>query len=274
MDVIITQYTMRVYRKDAMLNLYEIDVSRWPHWLSDDGNVLLVNADCLEVLPVLPKVDCVVTDPPYGNDYSTGRRTGVVRASTRITGDILSAPILNDTVDKLAPILNDTAFIYWFAAPDRLDMVLPLIRRWTVVNVLAWDKGNCTAGDLECAYGKQWEACVYAVVNKLPLVGSRDRDILKFNRINGCDYVHPTQKPVDLIEYLISKHSCSNVIDPFTGSGTTGVACVRLGRQFIGIEKEEKYYEIAIKRIKAEQERFPLFEKPTKQEAKPLPGFE
>jgi DNA modification methylase len=74
------------------------------------------------------------------------------------------------------------------------------------------------------------------------------------------------------VENLSNEHNL--VVDAFAGSGTTGVACVRLGRKFIGIELEPKYYEIAIKRIRAEQERFPLFEKSTKKEPQQLPGFD
>jgi len=214
------------------------------------------------VLPTLGKVDAVVTDPPYGNNYSTGYRTGVYRPSTRITGDILSQPLLNDVAAVLEPLLNDVAAIYWFAAPDRLDMVLPILKRWEVVNVLCWDKGNCSAGDLDCSYGKQWEACVYAVTKKHPLVGGRDRDVLQFSRGNTSEYVHPTQKPLELMEYLCLRHDAETILDPFMGSGTTGVACVRLGRKFIGIEKEPKYFEIAVKRIEAELNRTPLFEEP------------
>ena len=206
--------------------------------------------DCLEVLPTLGKVDAVVTDPPYGNNYSTGRRKGIYRPSTRITGDILSEPLLNDVAAELEPLLNDVAAVYWFAAPDRLDMVLPILKRWEVVNVLCWDKGNCTAGDLECSYGKQWEACVYAVTEKFPLSGARDRDVLRFSRGDTAAYVHPTQKPVELIEKLCSKCPEGTILDPFMGSGTTGVACIRTGRRFIGIEKEPKYFEIALKRIR------------------------
>ena len=217
--------------------------------------------DCLEVLPTLGRVDAVVTDPPYGNNYSTGRRKGIYRPSTRITGDNLSEPLLNDVAEQLEPLLNDVAeqlepllndvaAIYWFAAPDRLDMVLPILKRWQVVNVLCWDKGNCTAGDLECSYGKQWEACVYAVTEKFPLSGARDRDVLRFSRGNTSDYVHPTQKPTDLMEYICRKSPGVLTLDPFMGSGTTGVACIRTGRHFIGIEKEPKYFEIALKRIR------------------------
>ena len=206
--------------------------------------------DCLEVLPTLGKVDAVVTDPPYGNNYSTGHRKGIYRPSTRITGDILSQPLLNDVAAELEPLLNDVAAVYWFAAPDRLDMVLPILKRWEVVNVLCWDKGNCTAGDLECSYGKQWEACVYAVTEKFPLSGARDRDVLRFSRGDTSAYVHPTQKPVELIEKLCDKCPAGTILDPFMGSGTTGVACIRTGRRFIGIEKEPKYFEIAVKRIR------------------------
>lgn len=201
-----------------------------------------------------------MTDPPYGNNYSTGYRKGIYRPSTKITGDILSEPLLNDVAAALEPLLNDVAAIYWFAAPDRLDMVLPILKRWQVVNVLCWDKGNCTAGDLECSYGKQWEACVYAVTKKAPLVGSRDRDVLRFSRGSTADYVHPTQKPTGLIEYLVGRHEAATVLDPFMGSGTTGIACIRKERRFIGIEKEKKYFDIAVDRISAELSRMPLLE--------------
>lgn len=158
---------------------------------------------------------------------------------------------MNDVAEQLEPLLNDVGAVYWFAAPDRLDMVLPILKRWNVVNVLCWDKGNCTAGDLECSYGKQWEAVVFAAVSKSQLVGARDRDILKFGRLNGAEYVHPTQKPVELIEYLCSRHPVSLTLDMFMGSGTTAVACIRQERQFIGIELDDKYFEVACKRTRA-----------------------
>jgi DNA modification methylase len=231
-----------------------------PTWESDCGRVKLWNADCLKVLPTLGRVDCVVTDPPYGNNYSTGYRLGIFRPSTRIIGDKLSEPLLNDVAEKLEPLLNDAAPIYWFAAPDRLDMVMPILKRWELVNVLVWDKGNCTAGDLEQSYGKQWEAILFAVKNKSPLLGGRDRDILRFSRGATQGYVHPTQKPVELMQYLISKHSAETILDPFMGSASTGVAAVRLGRKFLGIELDPGYFEIARKRIVSELAQGRLFE--------------
>lgn len=233
----------------------------WPEWTSPDGRIRLINADCLEVLPHIEasSVDIVCTDPPYGNNYSTGRRQGIYRPATRITGDILSEPLLNDVAAALEPLLNDVAAIYWFAAPDRLDMVLPILRRWEIVNVLCWDKGNCTAGDLEASYGKQWEACVYAVTEKQALLGCRDRDVIRLSRGNTADYVHPTQKPVALIERLLGKHKAETILDPFAGSCTTAIACIRTDRRCICIEKERKYWEIGIERCQREYNRTALF---------------
>ena len=79
--------------------------------------------------------------------------------------------------------------------------------------------------------------------------GKRDPNILKFNRTGNK--LHPTQKPVDLLEYLISKFSDKNetVLDPFMGSGSTGVAAKNLNRSFIGIELDEEYFKIASDRI-------------------------
>lgn len=225
------------------------------------GDATLYLGDCRDILPTLGKVDAVVTDPPYGNNYSTGYRKSFVRSSTRINGDTLTAPLLNDAAELTAPLLNDAAFVYWFAAPDRLDMVLPIMRkRWSVVNVLVWDKGNCSAGDLDCSYGKQWEACVFARSTRAPMHGGRDRDILRFPRLNGNEYDHPTQKPVELFEYLINRHDANTILDPFMGSGTTGVACANLGRRFIGIEIEPKFFDIACRRIEDAQRQGRLFE--------------
>ena len=228
------------------------------------GPCLLINADCLKVLPLLEagSVGMVATDPPYGNNYSTGHRKGIYRPHTRLIGDKMTAPLLNDMADALAPLLNDMATIYWFAAPDRLDMVLPILRRWEIVNVLCWDKGNCTAGDLEASYGKQWEAIVYARKRRHALVGGRDRDVIRVSRGDSSAYQHPTQKPVALFKYLIQRHSDSTIIDPFMGSGTTGVACIQTGRRFIGIEISSGYFRIACDRIRREWEMYqggPLF---------------
>ena len=227
----------------------------------EDGGITIYHGDCREVLPTLGPVDHVITDPPYGIGYSTGYRTGVVRSSTRLVNDLLVAPLLNDTAAAMAPLLNDTfaamapllndtAAVYVFAAPLKLDEVLRVLRSfWDVANVLCWDKGNCTAGDLATTYGQRWEAIVYARRGR-PAFKRRDRDVLAFSRGNSRRYLHPTQKPISLLRYLIERHpDASVVLDPFMGSGTTLCAAKDIGRKAIGIEIEERYCEIAAKRL-------------------------
>ena len=119
-------------------------------------------------------------------------------------------------------------------------------------NILIWIKNNHTAGDLKGAYGKKTEFIIYAVKGRHILNGNRDVDTLYYNRVVGKQQLHQNQKPVDLLEFLISKSSNfgETVLDCFMGSGSTGVACQNTNRDFIGIELEPKYYEIAVNRIK------------------------
>ena len=100
------------------------------------------------------------------------------------------------------------------------------------------------------AYAKQTEFILYAVKGRHILNGARDTDTLYYNRVVGNMQLHQNQKPVDLCKYLINKSSNENdtVLDCFMGSGSTGVACLQTNRKFIGIELEEKYYNIAKKR--------------------------
>jgi len=82
---------------------------------------------------------------------------------------------------------------------------------------------------------------------------------------------HPTQKPLRVMVVSVEHAGRVSVADPFMGSGTTGVACVRTGRRFVGIEIERKYWEIAVRRVRAELERFPLFEPPPKRQRELIP---
>ena len=104
-------------------------------------------------------------------------------------------------------------------------------------------------GDLKANFAPKIEFILFMQKGRKFINGKRDPNIFKFKRTNNN--LHPTQKPLDLMEYLITKFTNENetVIDPFMGSGTTGVACKNLNRNFIGIELDKKYFEIAQKRI-------------------------
>jgi len=211
------------------------------------GDCTLYQGDCREILPLLPKVDAVVTDPPYGIAYVTERRY-VSDAPAMLQGDDF-APL--ETVKPMVSTIKSGGAIYLCT---RLDVA----EQWRVAlaeagaenkTAIVWDKTNHTAGDLDGDYGAQTELILFAHKGRHLLRGGRDVNLWRVPRPVFGD--HPTPKPVDLMGRAIrnSTDPAGLVLDPFMGSGTTGVACVKLGRKFIGIEIEPKYFEIACKRI-------------------------
>jgi DNA modification methylase len=125
---------------------------------------------------------------------------------------------------------------------------------------IVWAKNNWSAGDLENAFGRMWEGILF-----YPLSGhkfnKRLPDLIDFSRIPPTRIHHPTQKPTQLIDWLLRGISNKGdiVLDPFMGSGTTSVVCEKLNRKWIGIEISEKYCEIAAKRIENETKQLKLW---------------
>ena len=210
-----------------------------PTWERD--GVRLYLADCRDVLPHLEGVDAVVTDPPYGIDYeNTGgfAESGGWRQHEKIGWDKCRPG--QDAFDAILSCSKSQ--VIW--GGNYFSDMLPPSMQW-----LVWDKGqrDFTLADCEFAWTSQ---------NR----GARICDLPRAIA-NSEPRLHPTQKPTRLITWCIELLRPQPVVvcDPFMGSGTTGVACVRLGRKFIGVEKEQKYFDIAVKRIEAEFNRTPLF---------------
>lgn len=208
----------------------------------------LMKGDCLELMEKIPdgSVDMVLTDPPYGICYQSHRRKSVY---DRITND--------DSVDFLPPlfgemnrILKNNTAVYCFCSWHNVDVFkMEFEKVFTIKNILIWAKSNHGSGDLLGSYAPRYEMILYGTKGRRVLEGKRTDDIIYADKTQNR--FHPTEKPVRLLERIIAKSSAKgdSVFDPFMGSGSTGVACVNTGRDFIGIEKEEKYYEIAQKRI-------------------------
>lgn len=205
------------------------------------GAATLYLGDCREILPTLGKVDAVVTDPPYGINHSSSH--GASWEGTRIAGD-------NDTTlrdEVLDGFENVAAFGTWKTPPIK-----------NTKGALVFDKGPAFGmGDLQFPWKGSWEL-IY-VRGKL-WRGTRDEGVLRGHiqwswETRGASMYHegrshPHQKPVSLCEALILKLPADSIIlDPFMGSGTTGVAAIKLARRFIGIEIEPKYFDIACRRI-------------------------
>ena len=202
------------------------------------GRATLYLGDCRDILPTLPKVDAVVTDPPYGiAALWAGEQSGKNGKSRLWTGD-------NDWDRETCPELVDMAranaekSIVWGGN----YYALPPSRGY-----LIWDKmqefSNADSELAWCSWPQTPRTFRYARAQ----LASEGKE-------------HPTQKPLPLMKWCIGfLPDAQTILDPFMGSGTTGVAAVQMGRDFIGIEREPKYFDIACKRIEDAQRQKDLF---------------
>lgn len=253
------------------------------------GDASLYLADCLEVLPTLGKVDAVVTDPPYGDtslnwDSRVSGWTGMISTTS---------------------LWVFGSFRYFFEQSVEFQ-------GWTLAQDLIWEKQNGSSFHADRFkrvhenavhfYRGQWadlykstvmtndatartvrrktrpphtghiEAGAYLSVDGGPKLM---RSVIHANNCHGFAE-HPTQKPVEIVTPLV-EYSCPPaglILDPFMGSGTTGVAALQLGRKFIGIEKEPAYFEIACRRIREFYAQPNLFEAPSERVAEIQGAFE
>jgi site-specific DNA-methyltransferase (adenine-specific) len=216
---------------------------------------MLYSCDCVEGLKEQKSesVDLVVTDPPYGVQYKTNHRKDKShKFTTQIAndGDLVISRVI---MPELYRVLKPNTALYYFCSQDMVEYVKPIVSEFfKIKNVIVWVKNNWTAGDLQAQYGKQYEMIIYANKGRRKINGRRDSDVWFHDRIVGKRQIHQNQKPQDLIQRIIEKSSSAGdvVLDPFMGSGTTAVACIATGRQFIGYEIDPFYYELAFTRIR------------------------
>lgn len=217
------------------------------------GDATLYLGDCMEVLPTLPKVDAVITDPPYGIGESSKKVASRGKlAAPKDYGhfDWDKAPPPDALIDALREMSQYQAFFggnYFRLPPSSC---------W-----LVWDKlnGDNDFADCELCW-TNWPKAVRRITwrwNGMLRQGNEER-------------YHPTQKPLEVMKWAIQLcPKADTVLDAFMGSGTTGVACLQLGRKFIGIEREPKYFDIACRRIEQAAKQGQLFE-PAQQVAEQL----
>lgn len=205
--------------------------------------------DCLELMKQIPdkSVDLVLTDPPYGMEYVSSWRK---HKHDKIKDDN-NLDWVADFMRELYRIQKDDTHCYIFCNDYWLWTFREEAKKvwYNIKRTLIWIKNNHTSWDLEWDYANITEFCVYLQKWRRLLKGKRENNLLYFDREN-CD-LHPTVKNKEMIKYLLNKSSNKKelVLDPFLWSWTTVVACKELGRNFIGIEKEQKYVDIANKRL-------------------------
>jgi DNA modification methylase len=216
------------------------------------GDCTLYLGDCLEVMPTLGKVDAVVTDPPYGiadkwkGGFSEKHGWKKAEYESTIRNEWDDKPPSKEFFDMLRGQSNQQ--IIW--GGNYFD--LPPSRCW-----LIWNKPerNFTLAEAEIAW-----------TNRDNVIRVLD------HKRSDTGRTHPTQKPIEVMSWSV-KFTTGTVLDPFMGSGTTGVACVKLGRKFIGIELEPKYFDIACQRIQKAYDQPDIFIEAEKKKVEQI-GFD
>ena len=213
------------------------------------------NCDCLEGMKAIPdgSVDLIVTDPPYLINYATNYRKDKTHDFCSTIANDNNPELIRDCLLECYRVLKPDAAAYVFCSAKTLDVFksFAVEAGFTVKNTIVWVKNNWTARDLKAQYGQQYEPLLLLNKGRAIIRGKRLTDVWTFDRVAGKAQVHQNQKPVELIIQCIEKHSDTGdiVLDPFMGSGTTAVACIRTGRNYIGFELNEEYHAICHQRI-------------------------
>ena len=216
------------------------------------GDATLYQGDCMDILPTLGKVDAVITDPPFDEKTHKG--------ADRTFSDIDFAPLVSasDLASKLIA-LSDGWVICFCAFEQLADYKLGAGASWIRAGI--WDKVSNMpqmTGDRP-AQGGEALAIMHRPGRKIWNGGGKAA--IWRHLVERGEKQHPTQKPVTLMIELLELFSQPRalILDPFMGGGSTGVAAIQLGRKFIGIEREEKYFNIAVKRIEQAHAQGQLF---------------
>ena len=229
---------------------------RPPDWQTDDGSIQLYRGDCLEILPEMGDgaVELIATDPPYNE---VNRPTGGLRIIDKGLAD--SSPVCIQRVAReFARIAHGSLYV-WCGTEQVSDWRSTFVEAGMTTRQGVWEKTNPSPMNGQYMWLSSVELCVFArhsgaVFNphcKSPV----------WRTASPRTTAHPTEKPLCVIgeHVTASTQAGDTAFDPFMGSGTTGVACAKTGRKFIGIELEPRYFDIAVKRISAEVRQGKLF---------------
>ena len=250
-EVSINQGYQEIKKEEKKINFDQKKAEFEKQIKIENINQVIILGDSIEILPILENdsFDLLLSDPPYGMDFKSGWNNKEKIANDKIEDTIT---LFEEVLKNSVPLLKDNAHFYLFGNIDFLPQIKPIIEKYlNLKSVLIWDRKVIGMGDLR-SYGFSYDI-IYFGYNKVwkDLNGIRDRDILQFNRVTPAANIHPTEKPLDLLEYLIKKSSNENdkILEPFAGGGSTLIACKNTNRLATGIEIEEQYFNLIKNRI-------------------------
>ena len=212
----------------------------------------IYNEDCLEGMKRISdgSVDLIVTDPPYLINYS--RHVKGHRFENKILNDN-NPELISKYIKECYRILKNNSAMYMFTSHKTVDFFKQELENtgFNVKNMIIWDKQRQGMGDTSTVFGFQYELIFFVSKGQPKIRGKRLSDIWSFPKVVGRNKVHQNQKPIELIERCVTKHSNEGdvVFDGFMGSGTTAIACINTNRNYIGFELDEGYYKASIERI-------------------------
>lgn len=200
--------------------------------------------DDVEKLMNGEKADMVFTDPPYGVSYQPNMR----KKSERFDVIKNDSSFISEWINILPIVSAGWVFVWtsWKVIKEWIDICEPI---GYMTNMIIWDKGGGGIGDLTGSLSTDFEVAL--VYNRgAKLTGKRVGSVWSIGKDRANEYVHPTQKPVGLAEMAFSSciKTSSRVLDLFSGSGSTLIACQKNGQSFYGMEMDEKYCDVIIKR--------------------------
>lgn len=243
---------------------------------------IVYNEDCLEGMKRIPDgtIDCVITDPPYWHKKSPGRpcsqrhqyntKSAFSKSALyNYDGDMLHGMSGFDGrhIDALMKAIEPKMKImnaYFFCCETQV----PYYAMWAENNgymfsILVWEKPLSIINKNRFSQNLEYIVRVYdygTALRRLPNNKLYNR-VKKSEPVNGADKLHPTEKPVSIVREFVQLNTDEGgtVLDPFMGSGTTAIACIKERRHFLGFELSQQYYDKAVRRIKAEQSQMTLF---------------
>lgn len=215
----------------------------------------LVNCDCLEFMKNMESesIDLIVTDPPYRTTSrgSFGGTGGILKEKLNMKGKVFTHNDIHisDWIGEIYRVLKEGSHCYIMCNNVNLHEYLNEIKKakFNIFKVLIWKKDNCITN---MYYMDSHEYIIFCRKGKAKKINNcGTKSVLEVANVKNK--LHPTEKPVELMKILVGNSSqvWDKVLDPFMGAGSTGVACKELNRDFIGIELDEKYFNIAKERI-------------------------
>lgn len=214
----------------------------------------ITHADCMDVLKELPDscVDLVLTDIPYNE---VNRDSNGLRNLDMDVADVFDIE-LDELLGQLTRVNKTNGSIYIFCGINQISPIREfLLKKKYSTRLMIWEKTNPSPMNGETIWLSGIEACVYGKLSGATFNGHCRNTVLRYPLCSDKDRFHKTQKPLSLMSDLVETSSNEGdlVLDPFSGSGTTAIACSKLKRNFIALEKNTEYYEKSVARLKKER---------------------